>query len=88
MKLNGIEYGQAPLELVRLFAQARKAKTWLRICYGGYEEKGYVNNSCGPLKVPILLPRLSSPGGQPITTSGIVEVYGKGKKLLYKEGAV
>ncbi len=98
---NGVYYRDGtPDEVVRVLDSARRHRTRLRLHYGHTEPdhpecgrdwmeendlEGYVSNSVGPLKVPILVHNVRSDGGMAILDNCIIKITtAKGKRVLYQ----
>lgn len=98
---NGVFYKTTtPDEVVGVLDSARRHRTRIRLHYGHTEPdhpecgrdwmeendvEGYVSNSVGPLKVPILVHNARSDGGMAILDNCIIKITtAKGKRLLYQ----
>jgi hypothetical protein len=85
---NGINYGTGNVRVVNIIEHYRNTGTRLRIHYGtpttgelwGDVETGYVRNSVGPDKVPVLVHNNTSSGGSAILMDNIVRIEFANKK--------
>jgi hypothetical protein len=91
---------ETPDEVVRVLDSARRHRTGIRLRYGHTEPDhpecgrdwmeendvaGYVSNTVGPLKVPILVHNARSDGGMALLDNCIVKIVtSKGKRVLYQ----
>jgi hypothetical protein len=91
---------ETPDEVLRVLDTARRQRTRIRLHFGHTEPdhpecgrdwmeeigvEGYVSNSVGPLKVPILIHNARSDGGMAILVTCIVKITtAKGKRVLYQ----
>jgi hypothetical protein len=94
-QVNGISYNVlTPQKVIDVLEQARQSRPRRRlsILYGdvnsgknwGSPERGYIGNSTGSIKIPILVHNTRSLGGGSIMDSCILEIReSKGGKILY-----
>jgi hypothetical protein len=94
-RVNGIYYHvDTPDAVIRALEQARSGRQRIRIYYGDrtsgrdwleeHHVQGYIGNSMGPLKVPLLIQSRRSLGGPALLDHCIVRVKGTTGGVLYQ----
>ena len=99
-RINGIYYhAGTPDPVINVLERARSCRERIRLYLGGtqtgrdwleeYDDEGYVGNSVGPLKVPLLIRNRRSSGGPAILDHCIVRIRrtGSNRDVLYQHPA-